>query len=70
MTKFYEFKFENFRGRIKISPNFKEINYNLVKIIFDMVKKKKDIILNKENELSFTLLQKPTHLNNIYLNKI
>ena len=34
------------------------------------LKKKKDIILNKENELIFMLLQKPTHLNNKYLNEI
>ena len=58
-------------GKIKINQNFKGINYNLTKIIFDMgLKKKKDIILNKENELIFTLLQKPTHLKNKYFNEI
>ena len=32
-------------------------------------RKKKDLILNKENELIFTQLQKPSHLKNKYLNE-
>ena len=35
------------KSKIKTSPNFKDINYNLEKIIFDMCLKK-DIVLNKE----------------------